>query len=69
MRPSHAHDRLPGIRRFEPLQERIKLLNRRWHRRGRARRAGSCAACERDILTHERAVHVKGELYHSDCAR
>ena len=68
MRSFNGRPRLSGIGRFEPLQRRIRLLNRAWHRGAGAQRIGVCAACEHDIKAEERAVHLHGELYHSGCA-
>jgi hypothetical protein len=61
-------NRFPGIPRFRPLQGQIKLLNLVWHTSARARRSDRCAACERKIKPEQSAVHLHGELYHSDCA-
>jgi hypothetical protein len=67
VRPIAAPHRVPGLPRLRALQGRITLLNG-WHRAARAERIGTCSTCQQDIKADHRAVHLHGELYHSDCA-
>jgi hypothetical protein len=49
-------------------EDRIELLNGRWHMLRQGPRFDRCAACGRQVLEGARTVHRDGEVLHAHCA-
>jgi hypothetical protein len=49
-------------------EDRIELLNGRWHMLRQSPRFGRCAACGRHVAEGARTVYRDGEVLHPHCA-
>jgi hypothetical protein len=49
-------------------EDRIELLNGRWHMLRPGPHFGRCAACGRQVSEGARTVYRHGEVFHAHCA-